>query len=195
VVCAPDWLGGGCVTITPEITLGPVTVSVGVSAQVTVQAGQMSVTVSASALGLTVSKTFSLGRLDPPGAAQVDPPPVLATKLADGTLRLNIGSYASARAVAGFTQDLDESFSVRHVSGTAGNETVTVDAFGFQQQFAGIRRILVADAGIGTTSCRSSPACALERRAERRRSQRCPVLPRQRQSRDARRRNGNDTWA
>ena len=90
---------------------------------------------------------FSLGDLDPPGASQVPPPPVLATKLSGGVLRLNIGSYASARN--GFGDIVDETFFVTHAGGTSGNEDVTVSAFGLDQTYTGITRIVVYDAGSG----------------------------------------------
>ena len=142
---------GHCVTIIPSVTLGPVDVGISVDAEVTLTGNALSVTVSGSALGITVSKTFSLGHLDPPGAAQVDrtPEPVLASRLSDGTLRLNMGTYASARAVAGFLEDGNENFTVLHSGGSRGSESLFVNAFGFQQQFTGILRILVIDAGNG----------------------------------------------
>ena len=78
--------------------------------------------------------TFGLGDLDLPGAATAPPPPVLATLLPGNVLRLNMGTYAFARNDDSTLNVQDESFEVTHVSGSVGNETVTVSAFGFDQR-------------------------------------------------------------
>jgi len=106
---------------------------------------------------LCISKTFDLGALSPPGGAQVDPPPILATKLAGGVLRLNIGVDAQHRASQAFVGIEDEDFQVTHKSGTAGNETVVVSAFGFNQEFTGVAKILVHDAGTRTDFVQIGP--------------------------------------
>jgi Ca2+-binding RTX toxin-like protein len=68
-------------------------------------------------------------------------PPVLATLLGDGTLRLNMGPNAAAR-VNGDITDGDESFTVAHVSSQMdGTETVTVAAFGFTQTYSGVKKV------------------------------------------------------
>ncbi len=66
---------------------------------------------------------------------------------ANGDLNLNMGARAGNR-VHGDLLDGDESFSVNHVSGAAGNETVDVSAFGVTQRYSGVSRIL-ADGGFG----------------------------------------------
>jgi Ca2+-binding RTX toxin-like protein len=99
--------------------------------------------------------TFSLGSIDPPPAPQVDAlEPVLATRLSDGTLRLNMGSYAWAREVPEYTGIQNEVYEIRHVSGVAGSETVRVYAFGYGQIYRGVKTILVHNAGSGNDSIR-----------------------------------------
>ncbi len=67
--------------------------------------------------------------------------PVLATLLGDGTLRLNMGPNAAAR-VNGDITDGNESFVVTHVSTQGdGTETVDVTAFGYVQEYAGVKKI------------------------------------------------------
>jgi Ca2+-binding RTX toxin-like protein len=74
-------------------------------------------------------------------------PPVLATVLGDGTLRLNMGTYAADRLNGDITDD-DESFIVTHVSGSAGNETVDVQAFNYVQEYTGVKKIY-GEGGLG----------------------------------------------
>ena len=63
-----------------------------------------------------------------------------------GVLVLNTGTRAGIRGVGdGIT---NESYIVEHVAGTAGNETVRVKAFGREQIFTGVTKI-VADGGSG----------------------------------------------
>jgi Ca2+-binding RTX toxin-like protein len=75
--------------------------------------------------------------------------PRLAT-LTNGNLRLNMGRSAGQRGFenTAFNQDNNEVFKVEHVSGTAGNETVKVTAFGVSQVFNGVSKIL-AEGGEG----------------------------------------------
>jgi hypothetical protein len=73
--------------------------------------------------------------------------PVLATNIGGGVLRLNMGPYAGARVNLS-TTDRNESFQVQHVSGIAGDETVSVTALGVTQQYPHVRRIF-ADGGHG----------------------------------------------
>jgi hypothetical protein len=75
------------------------------------------------------------------------PTPVLATPI-DGVLYLNMGPRASDR-VNGNLTSTDEQFTVSHVSGSAGNETVNVSAFGYTQSFNNVTAI-VGDAGSGS---------------------------------------------
>ncbi|MGD8831566.1 MAG: calcium-binding protein, partial [Pseudomonadales bacterium] len=137
------------VTIIPAITLGPAVFTIGVNAGVMLNGTHLSIYAEVCGFGICIGHTFSLGTLEPPGAAQRDPEPVLATRLSNGTLRLNMGTHAGARDVAGFTDDGAENYRVSHVSGSAGSETVLVDAFGFQQEYQNVSRILVSDAGAG----------------------------------------------
>jgi Ca2+-binding RTX toxin-like protein len=73
-------------------------------------------------------------------------PPILAEQAGD-VLELNMGSRASLRVHANISDD-DESFTLTHVAGVAGIETVRVTAFGFSQEFSGIRHIR-GDGGAG----------------------------------------------
>jgi Ca2+-binding RTX toxin-like protein len=99
--------------------------------------------------------TFSLGSIDPPPPPQVDAvEPVLATRLSDGTLRLNMGNYAWAREVPESTGIQSETYEIRHVGGLAGSETVRVYAFRFSQIYRGVKRIMVYDAGSGSDTIR-----------------------------------------
>ena len=133
------------------LEIAGIKIGISVSADVTISNNRLDVAVRGcvdlliDTACLTVH--FSLGSLDPPGASQVPPPPVLATKLSGGVLRLNIGSYASARN--GFGDVTDETFIVTHVGGTKGNEEVSVSAFGLNQTYTGVSRIVVYDAGSG----------------------------------------------
>ena len=72
-------------------------------------------------------------------------PPILATNIGNGILRLNMGPHAGAR-VNQNTEDGAEIFTVQHVSGTSGNETLLVTAFGAREEHAGISKI-IADGG------------------------------------------------
>lgn len=75
--------------------------------------------------------------------------PKLATLLADGTLRLNVGVSAIERNVS--PNVIDESYNLRHDGGNPsdpGGESITVLAFGAIQSFVGVKRIQ-ADADIG----------------------------------------------
>ncbi|HEX5241768.1 MAG TPA: calcium-binding protein [Tepidisphaeraceae bacterium] len=82
-------------------------------------------------------------------------PPTLATLLSSGsllgpagTLRLNMGPYASDRGTGDVSDD-DEDFSVVPISQQSdGSETVDVEAFGYVQQYAGVRKIY-AEGGNG----------------------------------------------
>ena len=55
------------------------------------------------------------------------PPPVLATNIGNGVLRLNMGPFAAARERGNIT-DGNEAFTVIHVSGTVTGEAVEVQA-------------------------------------------------------------------
>lgn len=81
--------------------------------------------------------------------ADCNPAPVLARN-DGGTLFLHMGTRAGDRQ-KGNRDDGAEKFVVEHVSGTAGNETVRVRAFGFTQEYSGVSRILF-DAGNGNDS-------------------------------------------
>ena len=78
--------------------------------------------------------------------------PTLATLNDDGTLYLNIGPKAGDRVFDDISDD-SEDFTVSHVGGTAGNETVTVTnvVTGLTQTFQGVQCI-VGDAGAGSNT-------------------------------------------
>jgi hypothetical protein len=86
-------------------------------------------------------------------ADECDPTPVLASQ-SGGTLTLHVGTRASDRQ-KGDRSDGSEKFTVEHVSGDAGNETVRVRAFGFTKDYSGVSTI-VFNAGNGndTVDCR-----------------------------------------
>ena len=65
---------------------------------------------------------------------------MLASQSGD-VLTLNMGPRADDRRSVNI-KDEDENFKVTHVSGTAGNETVTVAAFGAEQTFTGVGHIV-----------------------------------------------------
>jgi hypothetical protein len=73
------------------------------------------------------------------------PAPVLATDRGDGVLQLNMGPHAAER-LYGNVQDGDERFEVRHVSGTADEETVDVTYYGadgpITQRYTGVKEIV-----------------------------------------------------
>lgn len=69
-----------------------------------------------------------------------DPTPVLASK-SGSDLYLHMGTRAGDRQ-KGNRSDGAERFIVEHVSGSAGNETVRVRAFGFTQEYSGVSQIL-----------------------------------------------------
>ena len=84
--------------------------------------------------------------------------PVLASVDSSGTLTLNMGPNASKR-LYGNTTDGDESFTVDHVSGSPsspGGETVAVEAFGFVEDYSGVRAIY-AEGGAGNNSITIDP--------------------------------------
>ena len=71
-----------------------------------------------------------------------------ATTTSPQDLYLNMGSRAApvsgafeGRGVFDSPGDIDESFTIDHVSGVAGNETVQITAFGHQQTFAHVKNI------------------------------------------------------
>jgi hypothetical protein len=86
------------------LKIAGVRVGVSVHADVTISGNKLSVEACACVDLLfdevCACVTFSLGSLDPPGAPTAPPPPVLATMLPGNVLRLNMGSYASARNAA-----------------------------------------------------------------------------------------------
>ncbi|MCL5098586.1 MAG: M10 family metallopeptidase C-terminal domain-containing protein [Candidatus Omnitrophica bacterium] len=75
------------------------------------------------------------------------PEPVLG-EMSGSTLTLNAGSRASLREYVD-TADNSETFVVRHVDGTAGNETVDVTWSNHKKTFTGVDKIVVLDAGQG----------------------------------------------
>ncbi|MCI0496893.1 MAG: M10 family metallopeptidase C-terminal domain-containing protein, partial [Thermoplasmata archaeon] len=79
-------------------------------------------------------------------ASKPPPPPPLATRLSDGTLRLNIGVHASYRGSDGITNEV---YYISHVSGIATNETIRISALGYVQDYPRITKIWAQDAGSG----------------------------------------------
>ena len=71
----------------------------------------------------------------------------------DGVLRLNMGPDAFLRHLGG---DGDESFTIRHVGGAAGDEDLEVSGFGVTQTYHGVRTI-VADGGAGNDTIDVEP--------------------------------------
>ena len=84
-----------------------------------------------------------------------DTGPQLANVGEGGVLRLNVGPYATSRAV-GDTSDDDESITIRHVGGTAGDEDLEVSGFGVTQVYHGVTKI-VADFGQGNNTINVAP--------------------------------------
>ncbi len=79
--------------------------------------------------------------------------PFLASLQDDGSLLLHIGENAEKR-VGGDITDGDETFSLRHISGTAGNEVVEITFGPFVQlygpgEFEGAFDLIVGFAGLG----------------------------------------------
>jgi hypothetical protein len=81
--------------------------------------------------------------------------PQLANLGEGGVLRLNVGPYASSRGT-GDTSDGDESITIHHVGGTAGNEDLEVSGFGASQVYRGVSRI-TADFGDGNNTIDVAP--------------------------------------
>jgi len=77
----------------------------------------------------------------------VCPEPVLADQ-AGGDLTLNVGSRAGNREEID-TTDGAETFIVRHVDGSAGNETVEVQWGNYKKTFEGVSKVIIEDAGQG----------------------------------------------
>ncbi|MSU60792.1 MAG: LEPR-XLL domain-containing protein [Pedosphaera sp.] len=64
----------------------------------------------------------------------------IATADGAGSLRLNIGKYASEREI-GDTTDADEKYTVTHIEDTAQGETVEVAFGGIKQTYYGVKKI------------------------------------------------------
>jgi Ca2+-binding RTX toxin-like protein len=81
-----------------------------------------------------------------------EPDPVLAS-VEGGVLQLNMGSRAGNRLPGNVDdpadKDGDEIFKITHKSGSAGSETVIVEAFGFKQEYSGFSKI-EGDGGAGS---------------------------------------------
>ncbi len=72
-------------------------------------------------------------------------PPILATDLGSGVLRLNMGPNAASRLNRNPIDD-DEIFTVEHQSGSSGNETLLISAFDTREEHKGVKKI-VANGG------------------------------------------------
>jgi hypothetical protein len=101
---------------------------------------------------VNVSHTFSIGlfKLPPPvflGASSAVNQLLNGSAVEeDGILYLNMGARAGYRDLE--ESELDETFIIEHLDGTAGDETIQVSAFGRSQKFTGVSRI-IADGGTG----------------------------------------------
>ncbi|MCL4179348.1 MAG: calcium-binding protein, partial [Verrucomicrobia bacterium] len=105
----------------------------------------LSVTVQIKILFVKIEKTatFHVGTL------QLPPVPNLASKEADGTLRLNTGTRANLRGVA--KTEVNETYYIEHVAPQTGDpagERIRVTAFGYSEEYTGITKI-VGDGGSG----------------------------------------------
>ncbi len=101
------------------------------------------------------SFTIHLATIQLPGSLvnSAPPPPNLAS-LSGGLLTLNVGSRAGLRNVLPTNQD--ESYSIAHVSGTAGSETLIVTAFGVSETYTGVS-LISGDFGDGNDTLVVSP--------------------------------------
>ncbi len=81
--------------------------------------------------------------------------PQLARLGENGTLRLNVGPSAGSR-LPGESTDDDESITIRHVGGTAGNEDLEVSGMGATQVYHGVSNIY-GDFGSGTNRIDVAP--------------------------------------
>ena len=95
---------------------------------------------------IKIAPTQTLFSYGSPDSPVLGTDPTLAQD-ESGVLTLNMGPHAVHR-LNGDTADDDESFTIRHVGGTAGNEDLEVTAFGVSQVYSGISRI-EADGGEG----------------------------------------------
>lgn len=111
--------------------------------------GDLTAGLSAYISFLFSTKTFNLATVklldfNVDSSAATHPDPILATMLPGGVLQLNVGPNAAARQF-GDLSDGDDTVTVTPGS-SAG--TITVEAFGFSQDFTGVSKI-VADGGAG----------------------------------------------
>ena len=106
-----------------------------------------------------VEKLFSfdihLATIQLPGSLvnSAPPPPNLAS-VSGGVLTLNVGSRAALRNVLPTNQD--ESYTISHAGGSAGNETIVVTAFGVSETYTGVS-FVSADFGDGNDTFVVSP--------------------------------------
>ncbi|MET0262090.1 MAG: calcium-binding protein, partial [Rariglobus sp.] len=90
--------------------------------------------------------TFSIWKFSHTIVWRFGNPPILATVLADGVLRLNMGVDAHHRGTS-YGSDNDETFTV-----SGNGSTVTVTGLGYSQTYTGVNKILVNNAGAGNDS-------------------------------------------
>ena len=155
------WIAGFSLDVDTDLTIRGSAISLSLSVTVTITPAftiwnPFGRDIRVPALRATYRHTFNIGNLTEQGdfAVPNPDPPVLATpdETDSSILYLNIGLDADRRDPGEDwdDEDVNESFRVTHVSvDTAGNETVLVDAFGFQIEYAGVRQIVVTDAGAG----------------------------------------------
>nr|WP_305123214.1 LEPR-XLL domain-containing protein [Roseomonas sp. GC11] len=85
--------------------------------------------------------------------AEVHSTPVLASQEDDGTLTLNMGRNADRQEVGGNISNPDQTYEIRHVGGTAGNEDIAITANGVTTVYHGVS-VVVADVGTGNNVIR-----------------------------------------
>ncbi|MDA1274964.1 MAG: calcium-binding protein [Verrucomicrobia bacterium] len=69
------------------------------------------------------------------------PEPIIATQIGDA-LRLNMGVDSLDRG-SDYTDILTDTYDIRHVSGSAGNETIEVQSLGVTRVYSGVKTIVV----------------------------------------------------
>lgn len=102
---------------------------------------------SVDLLFLSIDKTWRFAEITLFEFDITCPEPVLAN-LDGGVLRLNMGSRAEYRLEID-TVDKTEAFTVVHIDGTAGNETVEVQWGNYRAQFQNVGSVVIEDAGVG----------------------------------------------
>jgi hypothetical protein len=112
---------------------------------------QLSAYIDVDLLVYSYDKTFDI---TPPitlvSFNYVPPNPTVLAEQSGGTLSINTGSTSNLREY-GNTNEGDQTFTVSHESGSAGNETVSVSAYGQTTTYSGVGTIDY-DGGLGNDS-------------------------------------------